>query len=311
MMKMEKKNKVYKSKKRLTTKVDRTIKDSSLTDSEKDVLHLVTDESMTAKQISIRRGCSRQAVHKILKKLRQKGAYNKAFEKVDTTEALVNHNQNIRLHGQELNIRILWQNEKYQRILKKSNLIFIDGNTIKLYPKSVEIYIGHDFYGDNAQIAEKRSLEYLQRLIIRLEHDLNAILIKQRSANIRVVNQHYARTGSEVSESAIERGERIRIYAKEDGKLCFVTDDSFGFKEDEAVHPTTAKRDRNAIDKQINDWRLNNPPTNSELARVAMETSKNQLIFAENMKSHISAIQKLGSEVKGLSKAIKEFKDMK
>jgi hypothetical protein len=37
------------------------------------------------------------------------------------------------------------------------------------------------------------------------------------------------------------------------------------------VHPITAKQDRGAIDKQINDWRLNDPPTLSEIMYIMKE----------------------------------------
>lgn len=308
---MRLKKEVDNAEKRLTRKVDNPLKVLKLTKSEKEVLHLLTDEFMTPKQISLRRKCSRQAVHKLLKKLQEKGAYNNGLQKVDKSNPLVNQNSLVRLHGQEFNIRILWQDEKYQKLLNNSNIIYIDGNTIRLYKNSIEIYSGQAFYGDDEQRATSKSLDYWLRFFTRLEHDLKVIIVKQRSANIKLVNQHYARTNSEISESAIERGERIRIYAQEDGKLAFITDDSFGFKEDETTHPKTAKQDRKAIDKQVNDWRINNPPTQSELAISIQNVTKNQLIFAENMKSHISAIQELAKGVKKLTEKVDELNKAK
>jgi predicted DNA-binding protein YlxM (UPF0122 family) len=295
--------------KRLTRKVDNTLVNLELTKAEKEVLHLISDEFLTVKQICIRRQCSRQAVYKILKKLQKKGAYNTGLQRLTKSDPLVNLvNQNaskIRLHGQEFNIRILWQDNKYQQMMLRSNITFVDGNTVRLYKNAIEIYSGQAFFGDNEQDVTSKSLEYWLRFFTRLEHDLKIIIVKQKSANIKLVNQHYARTNSEISESALERGERIRIYAKEDGKLAFITDDSFGFKEDETVHPTTAKQDRKAVDKQVNDWRIYNPPTNSELAISIQDVTKNQMIFAENMRTHIGAIQELAGAVKELREEIK------
>ena len=48
-------------------------------------------------------------------------------------------------------------------------------------------------------------------------------------------------------------------------------------KEDECVHPLTANEDRERIDKHINDIRLKNPPTNSELTQVLMKLAESQL----------------------------------
>lgn len=297
---MELSKEVDNAQKRLTRKVDNPLISLKLTQSEKEVLHLLTDEFLTVKQMCLRRKCTRQAIHKILKNLRKKGAYNNGLQMVDKTNPLVNQTGLIRLHGQEFNIKIIWQDDKFQEFLKNSNILYLDGNTVRLYKNSIEIYSGQSFYADNEQTATSKSLEYWRKFFVRLEHDLKVILFKQRSANIKLVNQHYARTNSEISESAIERGERIRVYAQEDGKLCFITDDSFGFKEDETLHPQTAKQDRKSIDKQVNDWRINNPPTQSELAISIQEVTKNQLIFSENMKSHISAIQKIGNQANNL-----------
>jgi hypothetical protein len=301
--------------KKLTRKVDNTLIKLKLTKAEKEVLHLISDEFLTVKQMCIRRQCSRQAVYKIIKKLQKKGAYDSAFQRLTKSDPPVNLvNQNaskIRLHGQEFNIRILWQDNKYQQMMSRSNITFIDGNTIRLYRNSIEIYSGQAFFGENEQQTTSKSLVYWMRFFTRLEHDLKIIIVKQRSANIKLVNQHYARTDSEISESAIERGERIRIYAQEDGKLAFITDDSFGFKEDETVHPITAKQDRKAVDKQVNDWRIYNPPTNSELAISIQDVTKNQMIFAENMRSHIGAIQELSGAVKELRGEIKKRKTYK
>lgn len=242
----------------------RIYKKREITKTEKEILHLITDEFLTLKQIAQRRYCSLQAVYKILKKLKEKGLLDIGMKKVEKVESTFNQND-IRLHGQEINIRILWQDNKYQERLEKSNTLFLDGNTIRLYKNSIEIYSGQSFYGKKIEESEKKSLEYLGRFLARLEHELKVGILKNRARNIKIVNQHYARGDSEICDNSIKNRERVWVYAEEDGKLCFITDDSFGFREDETLHPITAKQDRKEVDKQVNDWRLNNPPTNSEL----------------------------------------------
>jgi hypothetical protein len=194
------------------------------------------------------------------------------------------------------------------------NLILKFYGKILLYKNSIEIYSGKgiSFFGKDEQIATTKSLEYWKRFFTRLEHELNIILIKPRSRNIRIVNQHYAKPNSEIYKNILEKtGKHIKIYAKEDGKLAFVTDDSFGMREDETVHPKTAKSDRGAIDKQINDWRLNNPPTSSELhsnqqfltnaltvqTRNINRFVESEQLYGEHHRTHIQAINKLGNGV--------------
>ncbi len=282
-------------------------KKAELTPAEKEVLHLLTDKFLTVKKIALRRRTSLQAVYKLVKSLKKKGAIGAGVRRVEKVESTTNKSD-IRLHGQEINVRIISQSHKYQTQLEKSNVLSIDGNTIRLYRKSVEIYFGHSFFGKTINEAEEKSLEYLNHFLSRLEHDLGVGLLKQRSRNIRIVNQHYARGDSEICDKAIEERKRVWVYAEEDGKLAFITDDSFGFKEDETVHPKTAKKDRGAVDKQVNDWRLNNPPTNSQLASHISKVTENQTMFAENMASHIKAIQDLSKGVKKLTTVVSRVK---
>lgn len=297
----------------------KTPKKSVLTIAEREVLKNITEDFLTPKQVQHRRGCSRQAVYKILKKLREKGYLNTGQQKVDKIEAVVNQRL-VRLHGQEFNIKILFQNPTYQKLLKRSNILFLSGHTIKLYRNSVEVYAGEgtSFYGDDAQEAIAKSLEYWKKFFVRLENELKCVLVKPRSRNIRQVNSHFARGDSEISENAVQNNQKIKIFAQEDGKLCYITDNSFNMYEDETVHPKTAKKDREAVDKQVNDWRLNNPPTNSYLNHNQQnimsnqqEITKNLTLYAENIQSHIKAIQDLGTGVNRLTELIEEMEKKK
>ena len=275
-----------------------------LTTAQKEVSHLISNEFLTIKQIAQRRNCSLQAVYKLIKQIKKKGFLDKGLNKVEKVESTFSQ-KDVRLHGQELNIKILLQDNKYQELLEKSNTLFLDGNTIRLYKNSVEIYSGQSFYGKSGGESEKKSLEYLQRFIHRLEHDLKIILIKPRARNIRIVNQHYARGDSEICENALEEKNRVWIYAEEDGKLAFITDDSFGFREDETVHPKTAKPDRKAVDKQVNDWRLNNPPTQSQLAQIQAETSHNLNILTNVVSEQVKMVSGLPMTLNQLERQIK------
>lgn len=282
-----------------------------LSDQQKEILHLVTDEFLTLKQIAQRRKTSLQAVYKIIKKLKEKGAFDGGLNRVEKVESTFNPSD-LRLHGQEFNIRILYQDNRYQQQLMKSNLEFMDGNSLRLYKNSIEIYSGQSFFGKDINETEKRSLDYWRRFLARLEHDWKITLLKPRARNIKIVNQHWARGNSEISDNAVKEKVRVWVYAEEDGKLCFITDDSFGFREDETLHPITAKPDRKAIDKQINDWRINNPPTSSELATHIGNLVLGFDNYGKHIRSHIGVLNKieegqklLNHSVKRLSKVIK------
>ena len=305
-------------------------KNTKLTKTEKEILRLVTEEFLTIKQIKLRRHCSLQAIYKHLKNIKKKGHIGSGLKKVEKIQSTIQPND-VRLHAQEFNIKIIYQDALYQKRLKKSNLIFLDSNTIRLYKNSIEIYSGNSFIGKTEAEADKKSIEYWFRFFNRLESELNIIIIKNRSRNIKEVSHHYARGNSEIAENSIENKEPIRVFAKEDGKLCFITDDSFGFKEDETLHPITAKPDRKAIDKQVNDWRLNNPPTNSEIWQITSqnvvaqqksieminilvknqsEQNKSIKEFAVALNRHIPAYEGMANKVSKLDKTINELKNV-
>ena len=253
----------------------------NLTKTEKEILRLITEEHLTIKQIIVRRKCSRQVVYKHFRNLKTKGALNIGLQKTEkefgSCQPIKKDVNQIRLHGQEFNIKIIQQDQNYQKLLRKSNIVYINDHTIKLHENSIEVYAGKgaSFYGRNAQEADNTASEYWQKFFTRLEHELKVILIKERSRNIKEVNHHYARGESEICENVLrEEGKNIRVFCPIDGKLAFITDESFMSKEDETVHPVTAKQDRDNIDKHINDWRINSPPTISEIVSLMREQAE-------------------------------------
>ena len=294
-------------KKRLTTPVDK-----SLTKAEKEVLEMITEKFYNIKQMQLIRNCSRQAVYKIVKKLKDKGALNLGLQKVDKNQPTCQPylNNQVRLHGQEFNIKILWQDSNYQRVLKKSNILYIDGHTIRFYKNSIEIYAGEgtSFFADDESRAEKKSFVYWKKFFAKLENRLKIILIKEGSSNIRIVAQHFSRGDSEIYQNAAKNGKLIKVYAEEDGKLCFITDDSFSMNEDETVHPTTAKPDRGAIDKHINDWRLKNPMTNSQIQQLVGQNAQSVSGMMNMQKNLPLVLNKLEQQIASHLALIQEYR---
>lgn len=291
--------------KRLKTRLNLPVVDSTLTRAEEEVLNLITKEFLTLKQICCRRNCSNKAVYKIIKNLKKKGVLNQGLQEVEKIRC---YSQPNRLHGQEINIKILNKSQKYQDLLKKCNLVIKDGHTIRLYNNSIEIYSGEgiSFLGRDEQEATSKSLVYWKKFIVGLENDYRVILIKNRSQNIRIVNSHYAYTNSEICKNAIENKKLIKVYADEDGKLCFITDDSFGLMEDETLHPITSKQDREAINNFINDLRRN--PTNfSEVLQAINGLVQVQIMNAENIVTHFKVLNDINKTLFDLKEEIKKL----
>jgi len=245
---------------------------TKLTQTQEQVLFLLTQEYLTPKRVSIRRQTSVSAVYKTIEKLKEKGILNKHLEKVEkkrTTFGVKLHL--IRLHAEEYNIKILYKDQRYKKLLEKNTTMTIDGNTIRLYGNSMEVYSGQSFYGDTSQKAESIAIKYWNRFFSKLEGKLKLIIIKEGYFNISRVNAHYAETNNELAEECNRKADKIRIYAKEDGKLWFTIDNSFNLNEAETMHPKTAKRDmEDVIRPFFNDVR-ENPVLISDILKLIKE----------------------------------------
>lgn len=242
-----------------------------LSNTEAEVLYLLTKEFLTPRQITIRRKTSRIATYKIIQKLKKKGILNPNLKEVNKFQSTCKPQPKnmIRLHGEEFNIKLLFKDNRYKEQLSKFNTLNIDGNTIRLYNDSLEIYSGQMFFGETAQKATARSIEYWNKFFIRLENDLNIILVKPRYQNIRRVNAHYGETSNELAKDTEERGEKIKIYTTDEGKLWFLIDNSFNLHEAETVHPKTSYGDmQDKIQPFFNDIRDNPPATISDILKL-------------------------------------------
>ncbi len=246
--------------------------EKQLTKAEKDVLYLLFSEFLTPKKIAIRRKTSTQAIYKLIKKLRKKGLITGHYRQVAKNECTLQPPNQIRLHGHEFHINILYKDNRYKEIMEKSNTLISDGNTIRLFRNSIELYMIKSFYGDDVDKATSKAIYYLNRFLGILENDLKVILVKSRSQNIKLVKFHYAETNNELATECEKAGDKIRIYATEDCKLWFTIDNSFNWHESETQHPETGKHDMAEVVRPFfNDLRNNRPPNLSEIMKAMRE----------------------------------------
>lgn len=285
-------------KKKVAKKVSNKGMDNpKTTKKENEILTLLTEECLTPKQIALRLKTSKQNIYKFMKKLRKKGLLKRDYQKVAKFQSTIQPNHKIRLHGQEFNIRILYRDERYLDIRNRSNLVYVDGNTVRLYRDSVEVYSGKSFYADSVQKATVRSFDYWNRFFSLLENDLRVVLVKPRSQNIRLVNHHYAELNNELAEYCNERSEKIKVYTREDGKLWFLIDASFNGNEGETVHSVTAKEDMEGVVRPFfNDLRRfgserGEPFLPGQVMDMLGLVVENQGVYAENIGKHLGVLE--------------------
>jgi len=230
--------------------------------------------------VSIARNCTVRAVEMIVAKLKNKGyldIVNRPSKKLrffestnEETSQKKNFFHQIRLHGQEFNIKIIYKSLNYNDLIGK--IIKIDSNTVRLYKNSIEVYSDKSFYGENTHKATAKSFEYWNKFFIRLENQLKCVLIKNRNQNISIVNQHYAEINNELAKECEIKGDNIKVYTTETGKLWFLIDNSFNLHEAETVGKSAKEDMEEIINPFFNDLRNNKVMLPSEMQKLLYET---------------------------------------
>jgi len=259
-----------------------------LTKTEREVLHLLTNEFLTPNKIAVRRRTTVRAVNHHIQKLRFKGALKKGFQTLPKNEWSLEVSEGIRLHGMEFNIKLLYQDKHYKVLRSKGNILSIDGNTIRLYTNSIEIYGLKSFFGEDAQSATSKAFSYWNKFFIRLEDYLKVELVKNRYNNVSLVKAEYAEIHNELAKECGNKCDKIKVYTRDDGKLWFLIDNSFNLHEAETVHRDSGKRDMVAVSNFFNDIR-ENPVTLSEVIG-AIALNQHQL---EDVTKGLNAVVKL------------------
>lgn len=279
---------------------------------------------ITIKKISKYVKISRTATYKHINKLLEKELIRRIGNSYEVTEQGL-HTINkystglIRLHNLAFKLTILnkpnnWElkRTKIAEIRSFSKQIELNNNSyeihnfsnikIKTTNNSIIFYMP-SFYGKDTDDCFKQALDSLFRVIPKVESIFKIVLIKDRKANIEIISSHYAKLQDSLAK--LYKAENNKLYVKdESGNIWLIADYSFRVNELETIYNKTAKEDMDIVQGFLNDLRKN-PINQSQLMGMIGQVTANQLIFAENMKSHINAIQTLSKEVKRLSKVFK------
>ncbi len=296
---------------------------SKLSDTQREVLDMLTKDYEIPKRIALRRKTSIRAVYKTIKILQKKGVLTRGFtrftknQSTQTFKPPKSLKTYIRLHGQEWNIKILYKSRFYEKITK-NKIFFIDGNTVRLYKDSLEVYSNEllKFEAEDEWRATALSFNYWNKMFTRLENKFKIIIIKEGYSNISQVKHEYAEVGNELAKEYNEKKLKLNIYTTDDGKLWFKIDHSWNFDEAETSHTITAKPDMTKVKAYFNDIR-DNPeiPIPSKSFELSSNNTTNisQLIGVVRGNQDLinglpSALAKLEEEITSHLKLIQEYR---
>lgn len=274
-------------------------KSGELSQNEQLILDKVGLGIVTVKKLGLSTGFGKTTVYNILKKLRVKGLLRKGMEKTDPTIPLKAGNY-FRLHGADFNIRIIYQDERYEKIRKDRNKIitWVGGHKIVLFKNTIEVYGKCSFEAECLQKAFYDSLKYWDVLFCKLEAEFKVMLVKPRSNNISCVMLHYAEVNNGVAEEVHREENKLKIYGSDDGKLWCICDFSNKNNEFETVHGERGKQDMEVCQRYLNDWRDNEPPTNSEIMRILRDIVEANKETAAGLSAVVALIKPLRTQDK-------------
>lgn len=257
-----------------------SISSGDLSENEKEVLYLLTEEFLTIKQVSIRRQTSDKAVYQIVDRLVKKGYIDKqnfkALKKTPPCHLELEKEKVVfkewRYHNLHFVIKPFYFFPRYHKIRTEKGNYGINHRewVIKLHSDMVEIQLQalQDFSDVDKWMATRKAEESFNRTLREVSNKYGFGVFKEGKANIRLVNQHLAQNPSEVANS--RNGEYLAIRDSYDGKIWFVVDQSKK-AEHEYTKSDRALSDSEKIEPYFNDLLNKQPMKNSDLEQRFMQ----------------------------------------
>lgn len=293
-------------------------------------------EGFTVTEIAKYRNVSRNAIYKILKTLLNKGLiqnteqgnYRLTLSGIEGLHSFVQLRYCLRQHNLHFKIKILespknWEKRRHaitqlpyfnKKIKLRNNEqeLFNFGKVqLRTTSKSVIVKIP-TIYSKTTEEAVIQSFDCLYEIIPKIENLFKVRLIKDYKANITIISQEYASLNDTLAKIYQKEGNQL-IVTDDEGKIWMITDFSFSNDETEFIDSNKAIDDTDAVLPMLNDLRKN-PTTFSEvrenlniISNQILQVTNNQLVHAENMVSHVGAVQDLGKGVNELRETIKQL----
>lgn len=249
------------------------------------------------------------------------------YEVVKSSEKMTNHSKHLRadmirghayvwtlklpkeIEGWKDRIRLLDNkgiNYTLVGALKTTPRIKALGRKVWLCNSHLRIYDREkaSYYGNNALESRKNALATLLEIIRALENKLG---FNFKPLDFEFEKEHYALIKNELAKETNKKGEIMRI-SDESGEWLLI-DDSLG----EGGELENIGKKAFEINPKMQKWWNDNKKHNFEVTptktlEMINEVTQNQLMFAQNIESHVKAIQELGQATRELREEFKEWR---
>lgn len=187
--------------------------------------------------------------------------------------------------------------------ISKTPRIKIDGRKVWLGKTYITIFETDwsNYFAINPIESKKKAIFDLINIIEKLKKITGEFKYK-----FTCKRQHYGFIDNEDAKYFIKKGKRILI-KNEKGYWFSIDFSDNKYKEAETIHSTDADIDGLGYQRLMNSHERTNFKVTPEFVLNTMNgIQQNQLIFDRNMKSHLEVLDKLGSAVDSLRKAVED-----
>lgn len=190
--------------------------------------------------------------------------------------------------------------------LWKGHVFFLGDWRVQFNPRSLSCSLSpqKSFFSDNAADAWTCAVDdWIKFVIHPIERVLGRSFQRNKQYVFRTSRQHHARIKNFLARGYRLRRKKLRVFNKS-GTMIYLADYSFRVDEFESVHKDSGVSD----DQKMHNMVLSVSETGMDFHKVLglFETSakqissvvSNQEYYAENMRSHVEAVQDLSEGVK-------------
>jgi len=207
----------------------------------------------------------------------------------------------------KINDRKTWKS--YSFIFKEWRIWLSNKSIICFFPKNKSIY------GTDAEdVLDEAIFRWLENVIKPLQSLFGKRLGRKEGYSFKIGAQHHALVNSLMAKKLYAEGKRFNIVGK-DGKVWWITDMSHNIDEEEGIHAQTSATDTNKVHRMYNSVKETGM-TFHDVIQGFDKTNKiiNGLAeanqdYAENIKSHVKAMQKLGEGIEILNKKLGQMQN--
>lgn len=180
---------------------------------------------------------------------------------------------------------------------------------VKFHPKSLTATLrkGVSFFSSDSHEAYLLAVnDFLEKVVVPLERSTKVSWKRGKEYRFKTSRQHHARIKDSVAKGYRLKKQKLHV-RDEEGTLWLLADFSFSADELESVAKDSAVRDYRVVNRFMNSVR-DTGVTMQDVLNMFAQSQEQMGYYAENMVSHVKAVQKLGSGVEELTNVVKDLK---